>query len=54
MQHFNNACSDERRSNKEKQMYRGLFGCVQSPEFLCDLGLMYETLHELSVLSNEL
>jgi len=41
-------CSDERRSNTEKQMYRGVL------EFICDLGLMYYTLHELSVLSQEL
>lgn len=54
VQHFKNACSDERRSNKEKQMYRGLLDRVQSPEFLCDLGLMYDTLHELSMLSQEL
>ncbi|XP_066570663.1 E3 SUMO-protein ligase KIAA1586-like [Amia ocellicauda] len=54
VQHFKNACSDERRSNNEKQMYRGLLDRVQSPEFLCDLGLMYDTLHELSVLSQEL
>ncbi len=54
VQHFNNACSDERRSSKEKQMYRGLLDRVQSPEFLCDLGLMYDTLHELSMLSQEL
>ncbi len=52
--HFKNACSDERRSNKEKQMYRGLLDRVQSPEFLCDLGLMYDTLHELSMMSQEL
>ncbi|XP_056127435.1 E3 SUMO-protein ligase KIAA1586-like [Rhinichthys klamathensis goyatoka] len=54
VQHFKNACSDERRSNTEKQMYRGLLDRVQSPEFICDLGLMYDTLHELSVLSQEL
>jgi len=48
VQHFKNACSDERRSNTEKQMYRGVL------EFICDLGLMYYTLHELSVLSQEL
>lgn len=42
------------RSNTEKQMYRGLLDRVQSPEFLCDLGLMYDTLLELSVLSQEL
>ncbi len=54
VQHFKNACSDERRSNKEKQMYRGLLDRVQSPEFLCDLGLMYDTLHELSMMSQEL
>ena len=54
VQHFMDACSDERRSNKEKQMYRGLLDRVQSPEFICDLGLLYDTLHELSVLSKEL
>ncbi|XP_041845659.1 E3 SUMO-protein ligase KIAA1586-like [Melanotaenia boesemani] len=54
VQHFKNACSDEIRSTKERQMYRGLLNRVQSPEFICDLGLMYDTLHELSVLSQEL
>ena len=32
-------------------MYRGLLYRVKSPEFICDLGLMYDTLHELSLLS---
>ncbi|XP_039618182.1 E3 SUMO-protein ligase KIAA1586-like [Polypterus senegalus] len=54
VQHFKSACHDETRSSKEKQMYRGLLDRVQSPEFLCDLGLMYDTLHELSLLSQEL
>lgn len=54
VQHFKNASSDEMRSTKEKQMYRGLLYRLQSPEFICDLGLMYDTLHELSVLSLEL
>uniref|UniRef100_A0A3B4THP3 HAT C-terminal dimerisation domain-containing protein n=1 Tax=Seriola dumerili TaxID=41447 RepID=A0A3B4THP3_SERDU len=33
---------------------KGLLDRVQSPEFICDLGLMYDTLHELSLLSQEL
>ena len=49
-----NACCDEMRSTKDRQMYRGLLDRVQSPEFICDLGLMYDTLHELSLLSQEL
>ncbi|KAM3624962.1 uncharacterized protein V6R79_004366 [Siganus canaliculatus] len=44
----------ETRSTKERQMYRGLLDRVQSPEFICDQGLMYDTLHELSLLSQEL
>uniref|UniRef100_A0A3B4U872 HAT C-terminal dimerisation domain-containing protein n=1 Tax=Seriola dumerili TaxID=41447 RepID=A0A3B4U872_SERDU len=40
--------------HKGRQMYRGLLDRVQSPEFICDLGLMYDTLHELSLLSQEL
>ncbi|XP_051782557.1 E3 SUMO-protein ligase KIAA1586-like [Erpetoichthys calabaricus] len=54
VQHFKSAYHDETRSTKEKQIYRGLLDRVQSPEFLCDLGLMYDTLHELSILSQEL
>lgn len=54
VQHFKNACCDEMRSTKERQMYRGLLDRVQSPEFICDLELMYDTLHELSLLSQEL
>ena len=54
VQHFKNACCDETRSTKDRQMYRGLLDRVQSPEFICDLGLMYDTLHELSLLSQEL
>lgn len=49
-----NACCDETRSTKERQMYRGLLDRVQSPEFICDLGLMYDTVHELSLLTHEL
>ncbi len=38
-----------KRSNVQRLLDR-----VQSPEFLCDLGLMYDTLHELSMMSQEL
>lgn len=54
VQHFKNACCDETRSTKERKMYRGLLDRVQSPEFICDLGLMCDTVHELSLLTHEL
>ncbi|KAG5857213.1 hypothetical protein ANANG_G00016810 [Anguilla anguilla] len=45
VRHFEKASNDEHRTSTERQTYRGL----QSPEFLCDLGLMCDTLHELSI-----
>uniref|UniRef100_H3A663 Uncharacterized protein n=1 Tax=Latimeria chalumnae TaxID=7897 RepID=H3A663_LATCH len=38
----------------EKQTYRGLAAHLASPEFLCDLALMYDVLYELANLSQEL
>lgn len=54
VRHFEKASNDEHRTSTERQTYRGLRDRLQSPEFLCDLGLMCDTLHELSSLSEEL
>lgn len=52
--HFEKASNDDQRTCTERQTYRGLCDRLKSPEFLCDLGLMYDTLHELSIVSEEL
>ncbi|XP_034567279.1 E3 SUMO-protein ligase KIAA1586-like [Notolabrus celidotus] len=52
--HFENAAGDPTRSSKERQTYRGLACRMQSKEFLCDLGLMYDALSELGNLSQQL
>ncbi|XP_051793984.1 E3 SUMO-protein ligase KIAA1586-like [Acanthochromis polyacanthus] len=52
--HFENAAGDQTRNTKERQTYRGLAHCLQSQEFLHDLGLMYDVLSELSNLSQQL
>ncbi|XP_039658030.1 E3 SUMO-protein ligase KIAA1586-like isoform X1 [Perca fluviatilis] len=52
--HFENAAGDETRNSKERQTYRGLAHRMQSKEFLCDLGLMYDALSELANLSQQL
>lgn len=52
--HFENAAGDQTRNGKERQTYRGLARRMQSKEFLCDLGLMYDALSELSNLSQQL
>ncbi len=54
--HFENAAGDQTRNSKKRQTYRGLARRMQSKEFLCDLGLMYDALSELadSCLSQQL
>ncbi len=52
--HFENAAGDQTRNSKERQTYRGLARRMQSKEFLCDLGLMYDALSELANLSQQL
>uniref|UniRef100_H3ANW4 HAT C-terminal dimerisation domain-containing protein n=1 Tax=Latimeria chalumnae TaxID=7897 RepID=H3ANW4_LATCH len=52
--HFENASSDTLRNDKERQTYKGLEACLASPEFLCDLVLMYDVLYKLANLSQEL
>ena len=52
--HFENAAGDQTRNGKEGQTYRGLAHGMQSKEFLCDLGLMYDALSELANLSQQL
>uniref|UniRef100_A0A671K3M9 DUF4371 domain-containing protein n=1 Tax=Sinocyclocheilus anshuiensis TaxID=1608454 RepID=A0A671K3M9_9TELE len=54
VRHFEKASIDDQRNYTERQTYRGLCDRLKSPEFLCDLGLMYDTLHELSIVSEEL
>lgn len=49
-----NAAADESRPVKARQTYRGMASRLQSKEFLCDLGLMYDALSELSSLSQQL
>uniref|UniRef100_A0A8C4PWW6 Uncharacterized protein n=1 Tax=Eptatretus burgeri TaxID=7764 RepID=A0A8C4PWW6_EPTBU len=52
--HFENAVGDQTRNSKERQTYRRLAHRMQSKEFLCDLGLMYDVLSELASLSQQL
>jgi hypothetical protein len=49
--HFTSASNDMTRDSKERSKYRGLLLRLASPEFLCDLGLLYDVLHELTSLS---
>ncbi|XP_027132754.1 E3 SUMO-protein ligase KIAA1586-like [Larimichthys crocea] len=49
--HFSAASVDCTRDENEKAMYRGLMTKMETQEFLCDLGLMYDTLEEISHLS---
>lgn len=53
--HFENA-ADESRPAMERQTYRGMASrlSVFICEFICDLGLMYDALSELSSLSQQL
>jgi hypothetical protein len=49
--HFQEASCDTRRASKDRAMFLGLLKRIRSPEFLVDLGVMYDALFELSSLS---
>jgi hypothetical protein len=49
--HFREASCDMGRQSKERAMFLGLLKRIHSPEFLVDLGVMYDALFELSSLS---
>jgi hypothetical protein len=46
--HFEIASQDDQRDGKERSMFRGLLNRIRSPEFLVDLGVMYDALYEFS------
>ncbi|XP_060781081.1 E3 SUMO-protein ligase KIAA1586-like [Neoarius graeffei] len=50
-QHFRAAAMDGTREDNEKAMYSGPMTKMETQEFLCDLGLMYDTLEEIAHLS---
>lgn len=52
--HFLNASSDMSRDCRTRAKYSGLRKKLASPEFVLDLGLMYDCLNELSFLSTSL
>ena len=49
--HFETASQDLNRDSTDRAMFNGMGKRIQSPEFLIDLGLMFDTLYELSSLS---
>lgn len=49
--HFKVAMTDEKRSTSDRMSYRGLLKRLTSKQFLLDLALMNDTLHELALLS---
>lgn len=49
--HFYESSTDTTRDLKMRAKYNELRKRLASPEFLLDLGLMFDCLHELSVLS---
>ena len=49
--HFETASQDLHRDSTERAMFNGMGKRIQSPEFLIDLGLMFDTLYELTSLS---
>ncbi|KAI6651795.1 hypothetical protein LOD99_5042 [Oopsacas minuta] len=49
--HFETASQDFSRDSTDRAMFNGLEKRIRSPEFLMDLGLMFDTLYELSSLS---
>jgi hypothetical protein len=52
--HFEMASADVTRDARERQKFKGLRSRLFSPEFICDLALMYDILQELSSLSLQL
>jgi hypothetical protein len=49
--HFEEVSRDMHRTSKEKVAFGGLLRMMQSPDFLVNLGIMHDTLFELSSLS---
>lgn len=49
--HLQSASTDADRPSKERAKYQGLYNILRSPQFLCNLALMKDTLKELSLLS---
>ena len=49
--HFETAAQDDARSATERATFDGMARRIHSPEFLIDLAVMYDTLYELSALS---
>jgi hypothetical protein len=54
VRHFINAKYDCSSDKKDGSMYEGLLKKITTVEFVLDLGLMCDTLQELSLLSLEL
>ena len=54
VKHFEAASNDPTRSASDKCTYEGLKKKITSTEFIIDLGLMCDALHELSELSLDL
>lgn len=52
--HFQTASNDMARDLRERQKFKGLKSKISSKEFLLDLGLMHDSLQELSELSLDL
>ena len=52
--HFEKASNDPERNSKDRASFTGLLRRMRSPEFLTDLALMFDTLYELSNLSQKL
>lgn len=52
--HFKNSCDDQSNDKNTIAVFIGLKKRLESPEFILDLGIMYDVLQELSMLSNEL
>lgn len=52
--HFKSSCDDKSNDKNTISVFIGLKKRLESPEFILDLGLMFEVLQELAMLSNEL
>ena len=52
--HFEHASCDMGRNSAERALFGGLLKRIRSPEFITDLGIMYDALFELSELSESL
>lgn len=52
--HFDKASTDTRRDSKTRAKFSGLLSRMKSKQFLCDLGLLYDVLEEISELSLQL